>query len=57
MLIAIFVDLTAKTEPYFPEYRSRIVELDGYKCIQFTIYNRENNTITDGMLLIEGIKK
>lgn len=57
LLIAIFVDLTAKTEPYFPAYRSRIVELDGYKCIQYSIFNRENNTVTDGFLLIHGIKK
>jgi len=56
MLIAIFIDLTAKTtktEPYFPEYRTRIAYLEGRKCIQFSIYNRESNTITDGFLLID----
>ena len=59
LLIAIFVGLTAqpsaKLETYFPEYRSRIVDNAGYKCIQFTIFNRENNTVTDGFILVEGV--
>ena len=59
-LLVIFyltVNVTAKSEPYFPDYRTKIVFVEGYKCIQYSIYNRENNTITDGLLLIEGVEK